>query len=69
MKKLSLILAIAMMLGMSCLTMGCGGSSCGGDKDLFNAKSWDYDGDGKLNKDELNDYGDFYQDAYDYAYN
>ena len=69
MKKLSLILAITMMLGMSCLTMGCGGSSGGGDNDLFDAKSWDYDGDGKLNKNELKDYGDFYQDAYDYAYN
>ncbi len=69
MKKLSLILAIAMMLGMSGMATGCGGSSGGGDKDLFDAKSWDYDGDGKLNKNEFKDYGDFYQDAYDYAYN
>lgn len=70
MKKLSLILAVAMMLGMSAMITGCGGSSgSSGGKDLFDAKSWDYDGDGKLNNDELKDYGGFYQDAYDYAYN
>lgn len=69
MKKLIIILSIITMLSMSALAVGCGGSSSGGDKDLFDAKSWDYDGDGKLNKNELKDYGDFYQDAYDYAYN
>lgn len=67
MKKLSIILVIAMMLGISAMATGCSGSSSS-DKDLFDAGSWDYDGDGKLNKDELKDYGDFYQDAYDYAY-
>ncbi|MGN0592210.1 MAG: hypothetical protein ACI4JQ_03055 [Ruminococcus sp.] len=69
MKKVSLILAIAMVLGMAVMAIGCGGSSSSSGKDLFDAKSWDYDGDGKLSGRELDGYADFYQDAYDYAYN
>lgn len=69
MKKLCIILAIITMVSTVVMTTGCGSSSNSGEKDLFDAKSWDYDGDGKLNDKEQKDYGDFYQDAYDYAYN
>lgn len=68
MKKLSIILAIITMGSIVVMSTGCGSSSSD-EKDLFDAKSWDYDGNGKLNDDELGDYADFYQDAYEYAYN
>ncbi len=68
MKKLSLILAAVIAAGMMSVFTGCGGGSSSGGGDLFDADSWDYDGDGKLNNKEMGDYADFYQDAYDYAY-
>ena len=46
--------------------MGCGGSDSGG-KDLTDAKSWDYDVDGKLNAKEREDYGNFLNDTYNYG--
>ncbi len=67
MRKLSLILAAVIAAGIAVTLTGCGGGSSGG-KDLYDADSWDYDGDGKLNNKELGDYADFYQDAYDYVY-
>ncbi|MGN0630875.1 MAG: hypothetical protein ACI4JN_06065 [Ruminococcus sp.] len=69
MKKVSLILAMIMMIGLAAMATGCGGSSGSSEKDLYDAKSWDYDGDGKLSGRELDGYSNFYKGAYDYAYN
>lgn len=68
MKKFLLALLLIVSLCSASVLTGCTGGSDYSEKDLFEADAWDYDGDGKLNDKELNDYGDFYQDAYDYAY-
>ena len=68
MKKVSLILVAVIALSSLSVFTGCGSSSSD-STDLYDAKSWDYDGDGKLSGRELDGYSDFYSDAYKYAYN
>lgn len=45
MKKLSLILAVAMMLSMAAMLTGCGGSSSGGIVDDYKPGNPQYDYD------------------------
>lgn len=67
-KFVSVLLVILSCLSMSMLFTGCDDDSSYDDKDLRDADAWDYDGDGKLNQKELEDYGDFYQDMQDAGY-
>lgn len=63
MKKRIIAIFMTALLAVSAISLvGCDEE----EKDLNKAKSWDYDGDGRLNEREQKDYEDYYRKAYEY---
>ncbi|MBO5449330.1 MAG: hypothetical protein J5994_08370 [Ruminococcus sp.] len=67
-KIISAVLVILSCLSVSVMFTGCDGDSDDNGKNLYDADAWDYDGDGKLNRNEMEDYNDFNQDMRDAGY-